>query len=173
MTALSGGNGILFTFRNGVVVAYFYGVRIQFNYTPTVDAWHHIVLVKTSTQIKVYADGVNIYTVSATTSSKNFSNITSISSPPSGSNPISNGNVQDIRFYATALTEQDVKELYQTRHMVDKDSNCYTYELIEGQTTVGMNKQGQLLCDEIVENEDGSFQIVNNKTIKTKEIKEI
>lgn len=57
--------------------------------------------------------------------------------------------------------------------MVDKDSNCYTYELIEGQATVGMNKQGQLLCDEIIENEDGVFSIGNNKTIKTKEFKEI
>ena len=84
-----------------------------------------------------------------------------------------NGNVQDIRFYAKALTQEDVTELYQTRHMVDKDSNCYTYELIEGQSGVGMNKQGQLLCDEIIENEDGVFQIVSNKTIKTKEFKEI
>ena len=92
---------------------------------------------------------------------------------PAGSYPITNGNVQDIRFYAKALTQTDVTELYQTRHMVDKDSNCYTYELIEGQATVGMNKQGQLLCDEIIENEDGVFQIVSNKTIKTKEIKEI
>ena len=172
MNALSGGNGILFSFRNDAV-AFFYGTRIQFNYTPTVGAWHHVVLVKTSTQIKVYADGVNVYTVSATTSSKNFSNITSISSTPTGEFPIRNGNIQDIRFYAKALTQEDVTELYRTRHMVDKDSNCYTYELIEGQATVGMNKQGQLLCDEIIENEDGVFQIGNNKTIKTKEIKEI
>ena len=84
-----------------------------------------------------------------------------------------NGNVQDIRFYAKALTQEDVTELYQTRHMVDKDSNQYAYELIEGQATVGMNKQGQLLCDEVIENEDGVFQIVSNKTIKTKEFKEI
>ena len=172
MTSLSGGNGIFFSFK-GDVIAYFYGTRIQFNYTPTVDAWHHIVLVKTSTQIKVYADNVNIYTVTATTSSKNFSNRTSISSTPSGEFPFTNGNVQDIRFYGRALDESDIKELYQTRHMVDKDSNCYSYELIEGQATVGMNNRGQLLCDEIIENEDGTFQIVSNKTIKTKEIKEI
>ena len=90
-----------------------------------------------------------------------------------GDFPITNGNLQDIRFYAKALTQADVTELYQTRHMVDKSSNCYTYELIEGQATVGMNKQGQLLCDEVIENEDGVFQIVSNKTIKTKEFKEI
>ena len=173
MAAVISGNGILWVFVNSGVIAYFYGTRIQFNYKPTVDTWHHIVLVKTSTQIKVYADNVNIYTVSATTSSKNFSNITSISSMSTGAFPITNGNVQDIRFYAKALTQEDVTELYQTRHMVDKDSNCYTYELIEGQATVGMNKQGQLLCDEIIENEDGVFQIGNNKTIKTKEFKEI
>ncbi len=32
-------------------------------------------------------------------------------------------NGQDIRFYAKALTQAEVTELYQTRHMVDKDSN--------------------------------------------------
>ena len=172
MTALSSGNGILFLFRDGVAVAFFYGTRIQFNYTPTVDDWHHIVLVKTSTQIKVYVDNVNIYTVTATTASKNFSNTTSISSIYSGASPI-NGNVQYIRFYATALTEDDVKDLYNVRLSIDKNGNYYTYELIEGQTKVGMNKRGQLLCDEIIENEYGTFQIVSNKTIKTKEIKEI
>ena len=173
-TAVSPGNGITVVYRGcGSVVAFFCGTRIEFKYRPTVNAWHHIVLVKTSTQIKVYANNVNIYTVTATTSSKNFSNRTSISSRPDKTLRL-NGNVQDIRFYAKALTQADVTELYQTRHMVDKDSNCYTYELIEGQSDVGMNKQGQLLCDEVIEGDDGVFKIVkSNKTIKTKEFKEI
>lgn len=173
MTALTGGNGILFLFRGGVVVAYFYGTRIQFNYRPTVDAWHHFVLVKTSNQIKVYVDNVNIYTVSAATSSTNFSNITSISSTLNGSSPINNGNVQDIRFYAKALTQADVTELYQTRQEIDNLANGYCYELVEGQSEVEMKANGQLYCDEVIENDTGTFEIVQNKTIKTKEIKEI
>ena len=172
MTALSSGNGILFVFRNGNAVAYFYGTRIQFNYTPTVDAWHHIVLVKTSTQIKVYADGIHIYTAGATTSSKNFSNKTSISSRPEGFTPISEGNVQDIRFYATALTEEDVKDLYNVRHSIDKNGNYYTYELIEGETGVGMKRNGQTKCDEFIE-EDGKFRMKNNSLIKANTFKEI
>lgn len=172
MTTSTGGNGILFTFRNSVVVAYFYGARIEFNYRPTVDTWHHIVLVKTPTQIKVYADGIHIYTAGTTTSLKNFSNTTSISSTPSSSNQISEGNVQDIRFYATALTEDDVKDLYNVRHSIDKNGNYYTYELIEGDTGVGMKRNGQTNCDDLIE-ENGEFRIKNDSTIKVNNLKEI
>ena len=173
MNVFSDGNGILFLFRNGVVISYFYGTRIQFNYKPTVDAWHHFVLVKTSTEIKVYVDNVNIYTVSSTTSSKNLSNITSISSDSNNANKIVNGNVQDIRFYAKALTQAEVTELYQTRQEIDNMANGYCYELVEGQASVEMKANGQLYCDEVIENDDGTFSINQNKTIKTKEIKEV
>ena len=84
-----------------------------------------------------------------------------------------NGNVQDIRFYAKALTQADVTELYKTRQEIDNMANGYCYELIEGQSKVDMKSNGQLYCDEVIENEDGTFSIVQNKTIKTKEIKEV
>lgn len=140
--------------------------------------WYDLVAVKSTTDVKLYINGVLINTISNTNSISNMGQLyTSISRSITDANITNtntmNGNVQDIRFYAKALTQEDVTELYQTRHMVDKDSNCYTYELIEGQSGVGMNKKGQLLCDEIIENEDGVFQIVSNKTIKTKEFKEI
>jgi len=53
-----------------------------------------------------------------------------------------NGNVQDIRFYAKALTQAEVTELHQTRHMVDKDSNCIPYELI-GRTIERRHEQAR------------------------------
>ncbi len=34
-----------------------------------------------------------------------------------------NGNVQDIRFYAKALTQEDVTELYKTRQEIDNVRN--------------------------------------------------
>jgi hypothetical protein len=36
-----------------------------------------------------------------------------------------------------------------------------------------MKANGQLYCDEVIENDDGTFSINQNKTIKTKEIKEV
>ena len=140
--------------------------------------WYDLVAVKSTTDVKLYINGVLINTIANANSISKMGQLyasigRSIADDSLTLINVMNGNVQDIRFYAKALTQAEVTELYQTRNMVDKDSNCYTYELIEGQATVGMNKQGQLLCDEIIENEGGVFQIVSNKTIKTKEIKEI
>lgn len=147
-------------------------------YDLVTGTWYDLVVVKTTTQCHLYINGTLINSIANANSISNMGQLyASISRSIADDNltlsNTMNGNMQDIRFYAKALTQAEVTELYQTRHSVDKDSNCYTYELIEGQATVGMNKQGQLLCDEIIENEDGVFQIVSNKTIKTKEIKEI
>ena len=75
--------------------------------------------------------------------------------------------------YAKALTQADVTELYQTRQEIDNLANGYCYELVEGQASVEMKANGQLYCDEVIENDDGTFSINKNKTIKTKEIKEV
>jgi hypothetical protein len=164
--------------KNGTALVQFFFCGIYREITVPAwipNRWYRITLTKTPTHIRAYINKTLIHTIGTTNQISNFTDKLVISSGYSGSNfyNMLNGNVQDIRFYAKALTQAEVTELYQTRHMVDKDSNCYTYELIEGQTKVGMNKQGQLLCDEIIENEDGTFQIVSNKKIKTKEIKEI
>lgn len=176
-------NGGINLFKLGGTSRDFYvdmGWRNTFtlSYDLVTGTWYDLVAVKSNIDVRLYINGVLVGSVPNTNSISNMGQLyASISRSIADDNPTSsipmNGNVQDIRFYAKALTQEEVTELYQTRHMVDKDSNCYTYELIEGQATVGMNKQGQLLCDEIIENEDGTFQIANNKTIKTKEIKEI
>ena len=148
-------------------------------YDLVTGTWYDLVAVKSPTDVKLYINGILINSVSNTNSISNMGQLYASISRSIADDKLAlfntiNGNVQDIRFYAKALTQADVTELYQTRHMVDKSSNCYTYELIEGQSDVGMNKQGQLLCDEVIEGDDGVFKIVkSNKTIKTKEIKEI
>lgn len=149
---------------------------ITLPYDLVAGTWYDFVAVKSTIDVRLYINGVLVGSVPNTNSISGTGQLYVAISRSIADNllPLQNpmnGNVQDIRFYAKALTQEDVTELYQTRHMVDKSSNCYTYELIEGQTTVGMNKQGQLLCDEIIE--DGTFQIVSNKKLKIKEIKEI
>lgn len=181
--ATTAGGGGISLFKLGGSSRDFYvdiGGRKTFTlpYDLVTGSWYDLVAVKSTADVKLYINGVLINTISNTNSISYMGQLYAsigrsiLDNNSTLSNPM-NGNVQDIRFYATALTEQDVKDLYNVRHSIDKNGNYYTYELIEGQTSVGMNKQGQLLCDEIIENEDGSFQIVSNKTIKTKEIKEI
>ena len=149
--------------------------RNVYSYTLPLNEWVNICITQSATEQKLYANGVLVSTMTPSSLS-GIGNYTSISNSNVSGGEIQrklNGNVQDIRFYATALTEDDVKNLYNTRHSIDKNGNYYTYELIEGQTRVGMKKNGQTKCDEIIENEDGSFSIKSDTTIKVNNIKEI
>ena len=141
-------------------------------------AWYDLVAVKSPTDVKLYINGVLINTISNTNSISGIGQLYASISNFITDNyliPINrvNGNVQDIRFYAKALTQEDITELYQTRQEIDNLANGYCYELVEGQSEVEMKENGQLYCDEVIENDTGTFEIVQNKTIKTKEIKEI
>jgi hypothetical protein len=147
-------------------------------YTLVTGTWYDLVAVKSTTDVKLYINGSLINIVSNANSISNMGQLyASISRSIADDNlPLSNtlnGNVQDIRFYAKALTQADVTELYKTRQEIDNLANGYCYELVEGQSEVEMKANGQLYCDEVIENDDGTFSINQNKTIKTKEIKEV
>lgn len=141
-------------------------------------SWYDLVAVKSTTDEKLYINGTLINTISNTNSISNMGQLYASISRSIADDKLPlynavNGNIQDIRFYAKALTQADVTELYQTRQEIDNLANGYCYELVEGQTSVEMKANGQLYCDEVIENDDGTFSINQNKTIKTKEIKEV
>ena len=127
-------------------------------YDLVTGTWYDLVAVKSATDVKLYINGVLINTKPNTNS---ISAIGQLYASIGGSiadnaNTISNqmnGNVQDIRFYAKALTQEDVTELYQTRHMVDKDYNQYAYELVEDtdSSMSGMKGDGSLIWKEFKE----------------------
>ena len=121
-------------------------------YDLVTGTWYDLVAVKSTTDVKLYINGSLINTVSNTNLISDMGQLYASISRSIADNNIetffaANGNVQDIRFYAKALTQEDVTELYQTRQEIDNMANGYCYELVEGQSEVEMKANGQIYCD--------------------------
>lgn len=48
-----------------------------------------------------------------------------------------NGLIDDVQLFITTLSDDDIKQLYESKVRVDKDGNLFTGEFIESQTTEG------------------------------------
>lgn len=96
---------------------------------PSVDAWHHFVMVGDGSSNKLYMDG-ELYGVAATYKGITGSTIV-INGWDSSADYKTNGYISDFRIYSTALSASDVKELYNTSASVDKNGNMYAYEFKE------------------------------------------
>ena len=105
------------------------------------NKWHFFVGTYNGLQTKIYIDGIlettnNAYSTKTPIYYHSSNGIfvgaeaTSNATAPAG-NYYFNGKMSDLRIYATALTEMQVKELYDTSVSIDKQGNIYTRELIE------------------------------------------
>ena len=103
----------------------------------TTNTWYHFVVINpegnTSTTRQLYINGVP---QTALTTKNSFSFTTDqlqIGKRASGSSsayPFS-GKISDVRLYATVLTDDQVKELYNTSMSIDSNGNVYARELVE------------------------------------------
>lgn len=131
---------------------------------PTNNEWHHFVMTGDGTTCKVYKDGVHWGTA------KTYKSI-------SGTQIYINGwanatgychtdlSMSDFRIYATALSADDVKQLYNTAAKVDNLHNIHTFEYIENNTSTKLTKQGQFKTQNIQENI--SVSLPYDKTLYT------
>lgn len=107
------------------------------------SGWHHFVGTYDGFNVKFYIDGV-LQTTNAVYTTKtpiyyNSSNgifigdesAGSATTPETSTNHNFNGKISDVRIYATALTAEQVKELYDTAASVDKNGNLLCYEMEE------------------------------------------
>ena len=104
------------------------------------SGWHHFAATYDGYKSRIYVDGILKVTSEETTTKYpivyNTTNGIFIAAEAGGSasTPIDtkfNGKLSDIRIYATALSEADIKELYNTSFIIDNTGKAYAYEYIE------------------------------------------
>lgn len=99
----------------------------------TANEWHYYVVTYDGRYGKVYKDGALTATKDMG-SNKNLGNMKGIVIGFSRAGGVWRSNksyYSDFRLYVTALSDDDIKELYQTAAHVDSN-NFYTYEFVEG-----------------------------------------
>ena len=108
-------------------------VNIQSSYTTPLNEWHYYVATLDNTTIKMYVDGelVHTATIDWKTAALHANPQIQIGVDLPGSDEIYAGYYSDVRIYATALSAEDIKSLYETRASIDNYNNIYAYELME------------------------------------------
>lgn len=94
------------------------------------NTWYHIAVTVNDTNVKIYIDGELDRSYNIVTP-LNQLNLNSPLSIGSYSSELGNGNISDFRIYTTALSPEDIKELYETSASIDNNGNLYTRELVE------------------------------------------
>lgn len=98
--------------------------------------WNHVVIVHTNSYTKTYVNGTlhktytrACYGVHFNTAARLF--IGCEAGGASATTPYFNGQLSDFRFYATALSDDDIMRLYKSRGFVDDIGNVYIGEAKE------------------------------------------
>ena len=126
------------SFYNGNIISYFgnssagTGSKCVIGNSYIENGWNHIVVVATGTNTrKVYINGVELSANSNDYWSDSVNGLF-IGTRNTSSNPHNfYGNISDVRLYATALSAEQVAELYNTAVSVANNGTLMGYELVE------------------------------------------
>jgi hypothetical protein len=125
------------------------------------NTWYHFVIVNTGTTSTsairdLYINGVK-QTETTSSSSSNWTyslDYLQLGKRSTTSDGFS-GKISDFRMYTTALSEDDIKELYDTAALIDNSHNMHCYEFVEDDVTSPMiEKNGLVKTNEFNEYPD-------------------
>ncbi len=134
----------------------------QSSITPasTLNAWHMLTGTMDKDNIKIYYDGEEVGSV-ATGSTNGIgyaNNYIFIGGEATGNNttPANSsytGSISDVRIYATALTPEQILELYNTSATIDNKGNVYSREYVENDE-LNVTKTGLFQCNKIYDDDE-------------------
>lgn len=111
------------------------------------DYWYHCVIVCNNKTFSMYINGAQ-QTLNRTTSSSKTITVNNLSVFNSYTGTSWNtkryGNISDFRFYVSALSAEDVLDLYHTSANIDDLGNLHGFEFIEDESKQSIYKNGQI-----------------------------
>ena len=156
--------GTYFTINNsGKLSGYAYGKSSEGYHTGSItiplNTWTHVAIVWTTSQIIGYVNGVKDFAVNCT---GNFTVATPHCIGSEGANRSSRvftGYISDLREYVTALSAEDILELYHTAGSIDKSGTIFTYDYNESSGINKLSKSGVFSTSSITEDSSAYVRI--------------
>ena len=122
-----------YTYANGTVQSGGSNSYVSFSSSFQIDRWYHVVFSYDSSALKMYVDGVNIgssgkgsafnkvlpFYLGTRFNQANYSDV----------------YISDFRIYCTALSAEDILDLYHTSAKIDKTGKVHTFEFVEDEGT--------------------------------------
>lgn len=138
---------------NGFDITNNSGTSVRLSASFTFDnKWHFYTLTYDNATAKFYIDGSLFSSVSIVGPLKPFNYLYPFWSYAGSANRVCQGMCSDIRMFATTLSVDDIKSMYQKAATIDNLSNMYTYEYIETEDTlIDVKKTGVTNASNIVE----------------------
>lgn len=96
------------------------------------NKWYHVCMIYDKSSLKGYVNGVLDYSIDLSGRLVNsFNGEMKIGYTTGGENAPFFGLINDVRIYATALSGEDITELYKARASLDNDGNFYINQIVE------------------------------------------
>lgn len=147
------------------------------NNITTIDTnWHMYSIVFNKTNLKVFIDGKSVVN---TTMSQEIANMirrySYIGKSSYSGDAYFDGNISDFRIYSTALSAEDIKQLYESKARIDKNGNVYCNQFIESSDMGNSNvdKKGILHTNSLIEIKNEEKCKIYKQNIQSNEIIEI
>ena len=116
--------------------------------------WYMITMTRDGTKEKYYVNGIYQSEIDAKAMPTGIYRIGAWASN-TGQNYY--GLISDFRIYCTALSAQEIKQLYELGMKIDNSHNLHAFEVVENNNKISLNNKRQFKCDEVVESESAKF----------------
>ena len=130
------------------------------------NEWNHIVAIRNGTSYSLYINGQPEVQNGASNYYTHNGDKLWLLNRNSNNSYASEASISDVRIYATALSDTDILELYNTSASIDNKGNMFGYEFNEeNSSSENISKAGIIKIDNLVEYSDDKIKILDDGSV--------